>query len=81
MDNKKTEEQIDDLVSMIDQFMAGNGGHMNVHTNHASNTDNFDTISNDTIQKATQTTNCLDCASGDMACKIPTLHEGLDGAE
>jgi len=24
------EKQIDDIVSMLDQFMAGNGGHMNI---------------------------------------------------
>ena len=66
MDDKN---QIDDLVSMIDNFMAGKGGHMNVTTNEA-------------IKETTeQTTNSLECAEGDMACKVPTLHQGLDGSE
>ena len=66
MDDKN---QIDDLVSMIDNFMAGKGGHMNVSTNEA-------------IEETTkQTTNSFECAKGDMACKVPTLHQGLDSNE
>jgi len=69
MDNEK---KIDDIVSMIDQFMGSNGGHLNVSvadTNQA------------TLQKTTQTTNTLECASGNLACNVPTLHDGLDGEE
>lgn len=66
MDDKN---QIDDLVSMIDNFMAEKGGHMNVTANEAIN------------ETTKQTTNSLECAEGDMACKVPTLHQGLDGSE
>ena len=69
MDNEKN---IDDIVSMIDQFMDGNGGHLNVSVADANRTD---------LQKTTQTTNTLECASGNLACNIPTLHLGLDGEE
>ncbi|SEV81886.1 hypothetical protein SAMN05421659_10150 [[Clostridium] fimetarium] len=69
MDNEKN---IDDIVSMIDQFMAGNGGHLNVSVADASNID---------LQKTTQTTNSLECAAGNLACNVPTLHNGLDGEE
>jgi len=66
------EKNIDDIVSMIDQFMAGNGGHLNISVADADNVD---------IHKTTQTTNTLECAAGNLACNVPTLHEGLDGEE
>ena len=69
MDNEKN---IDDIVSMIDQFMAGDGGHLNVSVEDANNID---------LQKTTQTTNSLECAAGNLACNVPTLHNGLDGEE
>lgn len=75
MDNDK---QIDDIVSMIDQFMASDGGHINVTVNNAANSGTSADLSNESLNKTTKTTNSLECAAGDMACKIPTLHEGLD---
>ncbi|MDO4327110.1 MAG: hypothetical protein Q4E24_13935 [bacterium] len=66
------EQKIDDIVAMIDQFMAGNGGHMNIQVNNSG------TI---TAEKTVQTTNSLECAAGDMACKVPTLFEGMDFEE
>ena len=69
MDNEKN---VDDIVSMIDQFMAGNGGHLNVSVADTNQT---------TLQKTTQTTNTLECAAGNLACNVPTLHSGLDGEE
>ena len=32
----------------------------------------------ETFSKTVTQMNSLDCASGDMACKVPTLFEGLD---
>jgi len=69
MDNEKT---IDEIVSMIDQFMAGNGGHLNI---------SVDDTNNASLHKITQTTNTLECATGNLACNVPTLHNGLDGEE
>ena len=69
MDNEK---KIDDIVSMIDQFMGSNGGHLNVSVADANNAD---------LQKTTRTTNTLECAAGNLACNVPTLHNGLDGEE
>jgi hypothetical protein len=67
------EKQIDDIVSMLDQFMAGNGGHMNIHVKEDG------TIKADkTTAKTITTMNCTDCAAGNMACSVPTLFEGLD---
>ncbi len=69
------EKQIDDLVNMIDSFMANNGGHMNVTVDKAgninANEEGIDEVS-------VKTMNSLDCAEGDLACQVPTLFEGMD---
>ncbi len=45
------EKQIDDIVSMLDQFMAGNGGHMNIRVSEDG------TVSTDeTMAKSVTTT-------------------------
>jgi len=69
MDNEK---RIDDIVTIIEQFMEGNGGHLNV---------SVPDINNVSLQKTIQTTNTLECATGNLACNVPTLHDGLDGEE
>ncbi|MGN1319007.1 MAG: hypothetical protein ACI4VF_08305 [Lachnospirales bacterium] len=72
------EKQIDDLVNMIDSFMANNGGHMNV-TVDKNGKINTDTEEVDDV--TVKTMNSLDCAMGDLACNVPTLFEGLDEEE
>ena len=67
MDDKK----IADLVAMLDQFMSGGGGHLNVTNNS--------TDAGDTTKKVT-TMGSLECA-GNMACQVPTLHVGIDDDE
>ena len=63
------EKQIDDIVAMLDQFMSESGGHMNIQV------DSDGTV---TAEKTVETANSLECANGDMACKVPTLFEGMD---
>lgn len=70
------DKQIDDIVSMIDHFMAGSGGHMNVEVHADGKADTKETCSKTVTQ-----TNSRDCAGGNLACNIPTLFEGLDAAE
>ncbi len=70
-DSKET--QIDDIVSMLDQFMSGNGGHMNINVS-----ENGVVNAEGTTAKSVTTTNSTECADGDSACRIPTLFEGLD---
>ncbi|GLC83267.1 hypothetical protein [Lacrimispora brassicae] len=70
------EKQIDDIVSMLDQFMAGNGGHMNIRVSEDG------TVSADkTMAKSVTTMNSTDCADGNSACKVPTLFEAMDTEE
>lgn len=67
-------QQIDDLVSMIDQFMSEGGGHMDVHVK-----DNGEIHTKKTLAKTVTKTNSLDCCPDrDMACAVPTLFEGMD---
>lgn len=63
------EKQIDDIVAMLDQFMSENGGHMNIQV---------DTDGTVTAEKTVETANSLDCSKTDMACRVPTLFEGMD---
>lgn len=67
------EKKIDDIVAMLDAFVSGGGGHMNIRADKDGN------VSADTTTAKTVTTmNSLDCAAGNLACNIPTLFEGLD---
>ncbi len=68
---EENQKKIEDIVAMLDRFMEGGGGHMNITK---------DTTVEST-EKTITTMGCLDCAAGDMACSVPTLHQGLDGQE
>lgn len=69
------EKQIDDIVSMLDDFMSANGGHMNIRVSEDGliNTEQ-------TIAKTVTTMKSLDCACGNLACNVPTLFEGMEEA-
>ncbi len=60
-----TDSRVDDIVAMLDQFVADGGGHMNIR------------VEEDGSVKQEIRTNSTDCASGDLACKIPNLEEGV----
>ncbi len=66
------EKKIDDLVAMLDEFMSNGGGHFNVSSQGADAED---------TSKHVTTMGSLDCASGNMACRVPTLHVGIDDEE
>lgn len=66
MDNQN---MIDDIVSMLDNSAANGVGHMNVTVNAADG---------DALEKNVETMGCTDCAKGDLACSVPTLHEGVE---
>lgn len=62
------QEQIDDIVAMLDQFMADGGGHMNVVCDGNG-------IAREKVVKTFRST---DCGLKNMACSVPTLHKGFD---
>lgn len=67
------EKQIDDIVSMLDRFMAGDGGHMNIRVS-GDGTVNTE----ETVEKSVTSMRSSDCSEGDLACRIPNLLQGLD---
>lgn len=61
----------DDIVAMLDSFMAKGGGHMNVDVNALGGE----------LNKQIQEAKSSECNSKNMACQVPTLHTGLDAEE
>lgn len=62
-------KKIDDIVALLDDFMEQGGGHMNVQIDNE-----------DTDELTVETFNSLSCSNGNMACAVPTLHQGIDDA-
>ncbi len=60
--------QINDIISMLDNMTENGHGHINVTVD--------DTVK--AGEKETITMGCTDCAKGDLACSVPTLMEGMD---
>jgi hypothetical protein len=67
MENK---DMVDDIVAILDRSVANGVGHLNIST-----------IESLDDSKIVEQLGCLDCAKGDLACSIPTLHKGLDCEE
>ncbi len=61
------EEMVDDLVAFLDDSIKKGVGHLNVKTDGGQ-----------TELKRVETLGCSDCAEGNLACHVPTLHEGMD---
>jgi len=55
---------------MLDRSVEKGVGHLNITT--VESTDESKTI---------EQLGCLDCSKGNLACSVPTLHEGLDDKE
>ena len=61
-------KNVDDIVAMLDGMVADGHGHINV------------SVDPEQEGKTVQTMGCIDCAKGNLACAVPTLHEGIDDA-
>lgn len=70
------EKQINDIVSMLDSFMSDNGGHMNIKVSKDGTIN-----AQQTMEKKVTVTSSSDCADGNVACRVPTLFEGMDRDE
>ena len=66
----ENQNMIDDIIAMLDNSVSKGVGHLNIST-----------VDSDKESKTVEQLGCLDCAKGDLACSIPTLHEGIDGNE
>jgi len=67
MENK---DMVNDIIAMLDRSVEKGVGHLNITT--VESTDESKTI---------EQLGCLDCSKGNLACSVPTLHEGLDDKE
>lgn len=65
------QDKINDIVKMLDEFVTDGGGHMNIKV---QDPEQVEEVLIDTYRS-------LDCSSEDMACGVPTLHQGLDEDE
>ncbi|MDD6328907.1 MAG: hypothetical protein Q4D54_04070 [Eubacteriales bacterium] len=61
-------KNVDDIVAMLDGMTENGHGHINV---------SFDPNQEG---KTVETLGCIDCAKGNLACQVPTLHDGIDDA-
>ena len=62
----ESDKRIDDIIAMLDGFTSNNGGHINIEVN------------GEDMNKKIDTANSLDCCAGNMACRVPTLFEGIE---
>lgn len=61
---------VDDIIAMLDESVASGVGHLNVQVDEDA----------DSLKEVEQL-GCLDCSKGNLACNIPTLHQGIDDSE
>lgn len=66
----KKKDMIDDIVALLDDSVSKGVGHLNITMEES-----------DTEAKTVEQLGCLDCSKGNLACNIPTLHEGIDDQE
>ncbi|MBO4477856.1 MAG: hypothetical protein J5757_05960 [Lachnospiraceae bacterium] len=66
-----TKKQEEDIVAMLDSFMAGGGGRMNIDAREASENSELN-VQNEKFF------GCSVVGGRKMACQTPTLMEGLD---
>lgn len=73
---------INDIIKMLDRSMANGTGHVNIEMDSNQNI-RFEKIEqgDEDLIRTVETLKCTDCSKGNLACGVPTLHEGLDAKE
>lgn len=61
------------LAELLDRLCESGSEHINVTRSAAASEDDFDIME--------KTEKSADCCAGDVACRIPTLHKGIDDKE
>ncbi len=61
------------LAELLDKLCSSGSEHINVRGSGEASDGDFDII--EKTEKST------DCCEGNMACRIPTLHKGIDDKE
>ncbi len=70
-----SDERIDDIVNMLDDFMSHKGGHMNIKVNNNGG------VKSKNKNKKVITSKSLDCLDGNLPCSTPTIFESLDDGD
>ena len=65
IDNDKL---LDDIIAFLDASSAKGAGHLGVEVNQTAGNSISRTVD----------TGCMDCAKGNIACKVPTIDEAID---
>ena len=69
-ENMNEDQMIEDLIKQLDGGMSKGVGHVNVDVDEATEG-----------SKNVETMGCTDCSRTPLACRVPTLHQGLDDYE
>lgn len=69
---------IEDIIAQLDQSIQKGVGHVNVSVNAQQVFVEKINKNDETLIKKVETVGCLDCEVQNLACKTPTLMEGLD---
>jgi hypothetical protein len=67
MENK---DMIEDIITLLDSSVLKGVGHLNITALDSQCTD-----------RIVDQLGCVDCENSNLACNIPTLHEGIDTTE
>lgn len=63
------EQMVEDIVAFLDKSVALNVGHLTVDVKDADS---------DELGRMVETREDIDCAKGNLACRIPNLDAGID---
>lgn len=64
--SRSEDQKVQELVAMLDQLMDQGGGHVTVQ------------VEDPQAAPKVETSRSTDCAAGNQACAVPTLHRGID---
>ena len=62
------DKRINDLVDMLDKLVSDGSGHINVDGS----------MFEDGGEAEVNTSVSIDCGTHNMACRVPTIHKGID---
>ena len=68
MENIDNDKLLDDIIAFLDGSAAKGAGHLGVEVNQSAGSSISRTVD----------TGCMDCAKGNIACKIPTIDDAID---
>lgn len=65
----KKNQMVEDIVELLDNSVAHDVGHLTIDVQNADS---------DELDKTVETREDMNCAKGNLACRIPNLDAGID---